>query len=214
MTGIKLCGLTRICDITYANALMPEYIGFVFARKSRRYVTPEKAELLRKQLNWGIIPVGVFVDAPIDQIVELLNRHIIEAVQLHGHEEEAYIRELRRKTNCMIIQAFQIQKAEEDSVVKEQQIRRACQSSADYVLLDSGGGSGKIFDWSLLSGIQRPYFLAGGLTPENVGAAIELLQPFAVDVSSSLEMDGVKDRAKMETFVKAVRGSRVEGKSL
>lgn len=197
MTGIKLCGLTRSCDITYANALMPEYIGFVFAGNSRRYVAPDKAELLRRQLNWGIIPVGVFVDEEIETILELLERHIIEAVQLHGHEDETYIRELRRRTNCMILKAFRI--------TGEADILAAQQSMADYVLLDSGGGTGQTFDWSLVQKMQRPYFLAGGLTQQNVADAIDILHPFAVDASSSLETEGRKDRTKMTAFVNAVR---------
>ncbi len=197
MTKIKLCGLTRLCDIDYANRLSPDYIGFVFAPRSKRYVTPEQAALLRKRLHSGITPVGVFVDAELSQITDLLDRGIIEAIQLHGHEKEPFINELRKRTDCPIIQAFCIQSGTE--------IAAANGSSADYVLLDSGSGSGRAFDWSLLQEIRRPYFLAGGLTPENVGSAIAALHPFAVDASSSLEQNGCKDQYKMTAFVQAVR---------
>lgn len=198
MTKIKLCGLSRICDMEYANALMPEYIGFVFAKKSRRYVSPEKAELLRKKLSSRITPVGVFVNEQLEVILELLRRHIIEAVQLHGSEDEAYIKSLRTMTDCTVIKAFRME--------SEADAKAAEASTADYVLLDSGsGGSGQTFDWSLVQPVQRAYFLAGGLMPENVGTAIAALHPFAVDASSALETDGFKDANKMTAFVQAVR---------
>ncbi|MDO5125662.1 MAG: phosphoribosylanthranilate isomerase [Ruminococcus sp.] len=197
MTKIKLCGLTRPCDIDYVNELLPEYIGLVFAPKSRRYISHEKAEVLREHLDDRITPVGVFVDEKIEVIADLIKRKIIGIVQLHGNESEQYIADLRRVIDCPVIKAFQIE--------SEADIVSANNSSADYVLLDSGGGTGKAFDHSLLKDIARPYFLAGGLTPENVGVAIKQLVPFAVDASSSLETDGFKDKNKMTAFVNAVR---------
>ena len=176
---------------------MPEYIGFVFAKNSKRYIAPGEAEILSRQLCEEITPVGVFVDEKIELMTELLDRHIIKAVQLHGNEDEVYIHALRKRTKCTIIKAFRV-KSRED-------IMAANHSSADYVLLDSGGGSGEIFDWSLIRVIKRPYFLAGGLTPENVRMAVLELQPFAVDASSSLETDGFKDKQKMADFVNTVR---------
>ena len=197
MTKIKLCGLTRPCDIEYVNELLPEYIGFVFAPKSRRYISPEKAEVLREHLDDRITPVGVFVDEKIEVIADLIKRKIIVIVQLHGNESEQYIEDLRRVIDCPVIKAFRIE--------SEADIVSANNSSADYVLLDSGGGTGKVFDHSLLKDIARPYFLAGGLTPENVETAVKQLKSFAVDVSSSLETDGFKDKIKMTAFVNAVR---------
>ena len=197
MTKIKLCGLTRPCDIEYVNELLPEYIGFVFAPKSRRYISPEKAEVLREHLDDRITPVGVFVDEKIEVIADLIKRKIIDIVQLHGNESEQYIEDLRRVIDCPVIKAFRIE--------SEADIVRANNSSADYVLLDSGGGTGTTFDHSLLKDIARPYFLAGGLTPENVETAVKQLKSFAVDVSSSLETDGFKDKIKMTAFVNAVR---------
>ena len=197
MTKIKLCGLTRPCDIECVNELLPEYIGFVFAPKSRRYISPEKAEVLREHLDDRITPVGVFVDEKIEVIADLIKRKIIDIVQLHSNESEQYIEDLRRVIDCPVIKAFRIE--------SEADIVSANNSSADYVLLDSGGGTGKVFDHSLLKDIARPYFLAGGLTPENVETAVKQLKSFAVDVSSSLETDGFKDKIKMTAFVNAVR---------
>lgn len=197
MTKIKLCGLTRPYDIEYVNGLLPEYIGFVFAPKSRRYISAENAERLRIILDSRITPVGVFVDEKIETIADLVKREIIDVVQLHGTESDEYIGSLRKAVDCPIIKAFCIE--------SENDIISAKNSSADYVLLDSGGGTGTIFDHSLIQGITRPYFLAGGLTCENVRGTIDALRPFAVDASSSLETDGVKDKMKMTAFVKAVR---------
>lgn len=199
MTKIKLCGLRRECDIEYANELLPEYIGFIFAKKSKRYVEPETALALRKKLEREIVPVGVFVDEKPEIIADMIEREIISAVQLHGSEDNGYIEGLRRLigSSVIIIKAFVV-KSEED-------VEAANCSDADYVLLDSGGGSGEVFDHSLIKNINRPYFLAGGLTPENVGGAASKLQPYAVDASSCLETDGFKDFNKMSAFVKAVR---------
>lgn len=202
MTKIKLCGLSRPCDVAAANALSPEYIGFVFVPGSRRYVSPEAAGALRKLLRPGIQAVGVFADAAPELSAELLRRGIIDAVQLHGGEDAAYIRRLRTLTAKPLIQAFRI--------ACERDAAAAQNSTADYVLLDSGGGTGKAFDWGLITYIKRPFFLAGGLDAHNVGHAVTALRPYAVDVSSGIEIDGWKDQNKMTEFVHAVRGVRGE----
>lgn len=198
MTKIKLCGLSRTCDIEAANELKPEYIGFVFAKKSRRYVSPEKAAELRRVLSSDIRSVGVFVNESPENIAELLNSGIIDVAQLHGNEDDEYIKRLRTLTDKPVIKAFRI-----DS---EKDVADAMSSSADYVLLDSGsGGTGTAFDWELIRNIQRPYFLAGGLDIHNVESAVKDLMPYGVDVSSGIETDGYKDRNKMAAFVGAVR---------
>ena len=198
MTRIKLCGLSRPCDIEAANALKPEYIGFVFAPKSRRYVSPETAEALRKMLDPAIRAVGVFVREDLERIAGLLERGIIDLAQLHGNEDEKYIARLRALTGKPLIRAFRVDSPADLADARE--------STADFILLDNGaGGTGESFDWSLLQGFGRPYFLAGGLNPENAAAAVETLRPFAVDVSSGIETDGVKDGKKMKAFVDAVR---------
>ena len=200
MTKLKLFGLVRICDIEAVNRLNPEYIGFVFAKKSRRYVDPAQARELRARLDKGISPVGVFVNESPEAIADLVRSGIIEVVQLHGSEDEDFLRKLRELVSCPIIKAF--------SVKTPQDVRIACESSADLILLDSGGGgTGTVFDWDLLEPIRRPWFLAGGLSPENAADAIRRLAPYGVDVSSGIETDGVKDIQKMNDFVRAVRGA-------
>ena len=198
MTKIKLCGLSRTCDIEAANELKPEYIGFVFAKKSRRYISPEKTAELRRVLSSDIRAVGVFVNERPENIAELLNSGIIDMAQLHGNEDDEFIERLRTLTDKPVIKAFRI-----DS---EKDVADAMSSSADYVLLDSGsGGTGTSFDWELIRNIQRPYFLAGGLDIHNVESAVKDLMPYGVDVSSGIETDGYKDRNKMAAFVGAVR---------
>lgn len=196
MVKVKLCGLTRSCDAEWANEVSADYVGFVFAG-SRRRVTDEKAEQLRQILRADIPAVGVFVDEPIAHIAALVRKEVIQLVQLHGAEDETYIQALRRAVAVPVIQAF--------SVCSPADIQAAGRSSAEFVLLDHGaGGTGQTFDWSLARSLDRPYFLAGGLHPGNAAAAAELC-PYAVDVSSGIETQGVKDRQKMIAFVTQIR---------
>ena len=197
MTAIKMCGLTRECDIQAVNEIKPEYIGFVFWAKSKRYLSPEKALELKKQLDENIKAVGVFVDESVEKVAELLENDIINIAQLHGHENEDYIKNLREMTDKPMIQAFRIRSAGD--------IEKAVRSTADMILLDAGMGNGNVFDWSLIKNIQRPYFLAGGLNGENVAEAVKILKPYAVDVSSGIETDGLKDMKKMAEFSAIVR---------
>lgn len=197
MTGIKMCGLRRMEDIEAVNELRPEYIGFVFFPGSRRCITAAAAGQLREKLDPGIRTVGVFVDEDPRTVAALLEDGIIDMAQLHGHEDEPYLDALRRLTGRPLIRAFRVRSGED--------IRLAQSSSADGILLDAGAGDGRTFDWSFLQGMRRPYFLAGGLDPENVSRAVRELKPFAVDVSSGIETGGCKDVNKMRAFVRAVR---------
>ena len=198
MTKIKFCGLTRAEDIAAANALKPEYIGFVFAPKSKRYVSPQQAALLRARLDPAIKAVGVFVNEPPEAVALLLNENIIDIAQLHGQEDAAYLARLRSLTARPLWQAFRVTDAES--------LAKAEKSPADLVLLDSGaGGTGRAFDWALLENFKRDYLLAGGLGPENAADAVERLHPYGVDVSSGIETAGKKDPEKMAAFVAAVR---------
>jgi len=203
MTKIKLCGLTRPCDIEWVNDLQPDYIGFVFAQKSKRYVSPERAKALREGLDSNIRAVGVFVNEAPEAVAALLNDGIIDVAQLHGGEDADYIKALRKLTDRPLIKAFRIDSAAD--------LDRARRSTADHVLLDNGaGGTGTAFDWSVLKDFDRPFFLAGGLGSDNVARAIKAVHPFAVDVSSGIETDGVKDYKKMTAFVSAVRKAHQE----
>lgn len=197
MTKIKLCGLTHPKDIQAANALKPEFVGFVFAPNSKRYVSPQQAWELKALLFPQIRAVGVFVNEEIESVAELLNSGVIDLAQLHGNEEDGYIQKLQAHTGKPILQAFRIASA--------QDVQRAEHSTADHILLDAGAGTGTVFDWDLLRQIQRPYFLAGGLGPDNVERALELLHPYGVDVSSGIETNGSKNPEKMAAFVAAVR---------
>ena len=197
MTKIKMCGLSSIEDIEAANAIKPDYIGFVFAEISKRRVSALEASKLKSKLDPEIKAVGVFLDDKLDFVASMLNLGIVDLVQLHGSEDEAYIEKVREITNKPIIKAFIIRSKED--------VEHAERSAADYILLDGGKGQGKAFDWSLLKNIKRPYFLAGGLNPGNVSDAVKTLKPYAVDVSTGIETDGVKDREKMTAFANTVR---------
>lgn len=195
---IKLCGLRRPCDMEVANELRPDYIGFVFAKKSIRYVSPEQAASLRKLLNPDILAVGVFVKERAETVADLLASGVINMAQLHGGEDETYMEALRRLTDRPLIKAF--------SVRGEEDIQSACKSTAELVLLDAGeGGTGTAFDRTLLQNMNRPYLLAGGLDASTVGEAVKRWRPYGVDVSSGIETDGYKDAEKMRAFVRAVR---------
>lgn len=199
MVKIKFCGLKRLCDIVWANELHPDYAGFVFAGRKRR-VDDEQAAFLRQALDPAIAAAGVFVDEDLAHIETLVLAGTIQIVQLHGQEDDAYIAALRQHLRVPIIKAF--------SIAGPADIIRAQHSTADYILLDHGaGGTGKTFDWTWVSKIKRPYFLAGGLTPNNAAQAAAL-QPYALDVSSGIETDGVKDKEKMTSFMAQIRAYR------
>lgn len=194
---IKICGLFLPEDIEYVNEALPDYIGFVFA-KSRRQVTVQQAVQLRKKLSAGIQTVGVFVNAPIEFAAGLLKSGVIDLVQLHGCEDEAYMERLKSKTGCQMIKAIRV-----DTIAD---IATAQKSSADFLLLDHGsGGTGEAFNWELVRGCKKPFFLAGGIHAGNINQAMETGKPFAIDLSSGVETDGVKDKNKILEIVRRVR---------
>lgn len=200
-TKIKICGLTRERDIDIANQHLPDYIGFVLHYpKSRRYVSVERAQELGRLLNPGIRIVGVLVDQPLETAVSLLNDCVVDIVQLHGHEDENYIRMLKERTGKQIWKAFQIHSPED--------VAAARTSSADMLVLDSGMGSGESFDWSLIADFDRPYFLAGGINPQNAVRCVKQLHPYGIDLSSGVETNGVKDKGKISSVIHAVRGMK------
>lgn len=202
MAKIKLCGLYRECDADYANEAMPDYVGFVLLfPKSHRNISAETAEKLKKRLDRRIRSVGVFVNAPFQRCAEYANNGIIDLIQLHGNEDEAYIRSLRARCKAPIIKAVK--------VVSRSDLRQAEKLPVDFLLLDSGTGTGKPFDHRLLDNlaISLPYFLAGGLSPRNISEVIQKHRPYAVDLSSGIETDGKKDREKMLEAVRAARGA-------
>lgn len=224
---IKICGLSRPEDIEYVNAAKPDYAGFVIDYpKSRRSITPDQLRELVKALDDDIIPVGVFVDAGEELAADLYNSGVIKIMQLHGNEDDEYIARLRKRigagdsTNAntstgtggdgddvRIIKAFKVNTPED--------LEKAQSSTADMVLLDQGKGEGCSFDWSIVrenrDKLQRPFFLAGGLDTGNLADAVELMHPWAVDMSSSLETDKVKDREKIDEIMKVMGDLRTQG---
>lgn len=203
MTKVKICGLSRIEDIEYCNELLPDYIGFILGfPKSKRNVSFEQAKLLKSKLNSGIKSVGVFVNADIDYICSLCDANVIDYVQLHGNEDDDYISKLKSKVDKPIIKAVRVQSKED--------ILSAETLNCDYLLLDTYvkdaiGGSGIAFDWSIIPNISKPYFLAGGLNANNVSKAIAMCNPYAVDVSSSVEDGAYKSKQKIAEFISAVK---------
>ncbi|MBR6239477.1 MAG: phosphoribosylanthranilate isomerase [Clostridia bacterium] len=202
MTLIKLCGMMTEDDIAEANRLRPDMIGFIFVPNSRRYVPSEKAYKLRRKLDRRIKAAGVFVNEEPEKISRAVKDGIIDLIQLHGDEDDAYIRALREETDTKIIKAFRIRNRND--------VMDTLRSSADMILFDSGAGEGRLLDWDLLKDIERPFILAGGLDQENVKRAVMTLRPFGVDVSSGIETDGKKDPVKMKAFIDAVNdGDRI-----
>lgn len=196
---IKICGLTREEDIQYVNIAMPDFIGFIINfPKSHRSITPQRAKLLKDKLNPKIKSVGVFVNQPYRYIAEICKENIIDMVQLHGDEDDEYIENLKKLTDKEIIKAF-IVKDDFDST-------RAENSLADYILLDGGMGSGKTFSYEKIREIKRPFFLAGGLSAENIGETSSLVGAFSLDISSGVETDKVKDFEKIISAVKQTHG--------
>ena len=204
---LKICGLKRSEDVLLVNRYRPDYAGFVFAGEKRR-ITPEQAAELRRLLLPEIQSVGVFVNADPELIIRLAETGVIDLIQLHGDEDENYIKQLRQRTKHKILRALRVQRAED--------IIRAAELSADYLLFDTYrpgmyGGSGKSFDWRIIGEAQESlesrgkylpdYFMAGGICAENVAEAIAL-QSYALDVSSGVEADGVKSEEKLREFTK------------
>lgn len=199
MVKIKICGIKRLEDISLVNKYKPDYIGFVFA-DSKRKVSYDLAYELKQNLDSDIISVGVFVDSPIEEIVKLFDDGVIEIAQLHGDEDEKYIKSLKDNTNDKLKIIKAIEMSYKTDLLKYDDF------PADYLLLDSGKGSGKTFDWGLIrNDLKKEFFLAGGLNSENVKELIMKFNPYAIDLSSSLEVDGYKDENKIKDIMEVIK---------
>lgn len=235
MTKIKICGLRRDEDIGIVNDYMPDYAGFIIDfPASFRSLPHEEVKNLTSKLDKRILPVGVFVDSPMEIVIELLKENVIGAAQLHGSESPEYIMKVQEATGKPVIKSFVLpredasQSQDSQSFAKaavgsppdahlsetnesafrwraEEILKEAESSPADMILLDAGKGSGQTFNWDLLSGFSRPYFLAGGISEENISHAINTLRPYAVDISSSVETDRFKDRQKVKNIIEIAR---------
>jgi phosphoribosylanthranilate isomerase len=198
MTKIKICGLTREEDILAVNDYLPDYIGFVFA-KSKRQLSLSQAKHLKGLLSPRIQTVGVFVNEPIETLVHFEQEQVIDIVQLHGDEDEGYIAELKENINLPIIKAVRVKK----------QVEAIPSYDTEFLLFDKYleqcyGGGGSRFDWQTLKGIIRPYFLAGGIDLSNIHEALGK-SPYAIDVSSGVETNGIKDREKIRQMIEITR---------
>lgn len=197
MAKVKICGLTRPEDIQAANEYKPDYIGFIFDSTRRRYVPPKSAAKLKCLLSPAIAAVGVFVNEAKENVADLLNQNLINIAQLHGQETEEEIRWIKEQTGRQVIKAVSVQSRAD--------ISRWADSHADYLLFDNGaGGTGRTFDWTLLFGYTKPFFLAGGITIDNLPSALAK-GAYAVDISGGAETDGLKDPAKIAEIIRIVR---------
>ena len=207
MSKIKICGLFRECDIDYVNEAMPDYAGFIINfPKSHRNISPTNVGELRNKLRPEIKVVGVFVNQSIESVCWITKETNLDVVQLHGDEDNRYVQRLRDRmkqeieTPPVIWKAFKIR--------SKRDLEKAESSVADEVLLDNGYGTGEAFDHSVLENFARPFILAGGMNPGNIKEAVEKYKPQCVDISSGVETDKMKDRAKILRAVRNVREAK------
>lgn len=203
---VKLCGMMREIDIDYANQAKPDYVGFVFAN-TRRCITKEQAKIFRDKLNADILAVGVFVNEDVNIVGELLRENIIDMAQLHGEENREYIAKLKEISNKPIIKAIKVQDKED--------IERVNDLNVECLLFDTYkkgvlGGTGETFNWDILREVKvnKPFFLAGGLSIHNVEEAMAKVFPYGLDLSSGIETDGYKDKEKMMEVVRRIKHVR------
>lgn len=210
-TKIKICGITNLEDARFAAGALADYLGFIFYDKSPRFIEPGEAGAI---INWleGPEKVGVFVNQPLDDVNRIAKETGLDYVQLHGEESPEYC----QLVETSVIKAIHIEEESVDYLLKHQIEQYA--EVADYLLFDTKidglwGGTGNSFDWSMIQDldINAPFFLSGGLNTDNIKEAIETVQPFAIDVSSSLEhKPGVKDFGKIEAFMNEIRSLETE----
>ena len=214
---VKMCGISKVETIPAVVEAKPDYMGLVFA-PSKRQVTVDQAKTLVEELhkqyatrynsgaeqstNDEIKTVGVFVNETLDNLITIAKEVNLDAVQLHGDEDEAFIKALKEKTDVEVWKAVQIRSAADAEAWID--------SSADMLLFDAyhkdeRGGTGEVFDWSCLDEFERPFMLAGGIDSTNVARAIRTVRPYGIDISSGIETDGVKDDEKIKAFANIVR---------
>ena len=207
---VKMCGISKVETIPAIVDAKPDYMGLVFA-PSKRQVTVDQAKILIEELHKQCInhydtkvvkTVGVFVNETLDNLVRIADTANLDAVQLHGDEDETFIQSLKERTNVEVWKAIQIRTAADTE--------KWIDSSADMLLFDAyhkdeRGGTGEVFDWSSLDAFERPFMLAGGIDSTNVARAIRTVRPYGIDISSGIETNGVKDDKKITAFTKIVK---------
>jgi phosphoribosylanthranilate isomerase len=201
---IKICGLTRVEDAVFAAESGADFLGMIFVRESPRCLDVERATEISGAVRGKAKLVGVFRDAPTENVREIAERVGLDFVQLHGDESDDDIVAI----GVPAIKALNFLDVAQSSSAERAEDRRATFPHAEWMLFDSGGGSGRTFDWSLIKNYDRtkPFLLAGGITPDNVAAAISFVRPDAIDVASGVESSpGVKDHWKIARLIERVR---------
>ena len=197
---IKICGIQTAHDIAIVNQEKPDYIGYIFYPKSKRYITYAKAALLTHLLDDTIQSVGVFVNERISRVIQAVHTAQLDVIQLHGDEDAHYIQQLRNATDCQLVKVYRVG----NSKVEFKEL------DVDYYLFDTNvreyGGTGRTFDWTTIQHIQtdKPVFLAGGIGPTNIKAALDMGVD-GIDLSSSVEVDGSKDPILIRQVIQEVR---------
>ena len=195
MAKIKICGLKRPEDISYVNKLKPDYVGFILTNGYKRSIDMQQLRRLRGRLSADIKAVGVFVNENSDIVNALVKMQLIDIVQLHGNESVDYVKSI----NAPVIKAL---KPEQFRMTEEYA------KHTDFLLFDSGTGSGKAFDWSKIPKTNAKFFLAGGLDAGNLSRAIKTVNPYGVDLSSAVEIDGIKDFEKIKEVIEIARNTK------
>ena len=199
---LKICGIRRPEDVSYLNEYQPDYAGFILSKPFWRYVSTEQIKAFVQKLDKNIKRVGVFVNPELTEIADYAE--FLDIIQLHGEENADLIQEIRSQTGLEIWKAARVQTAED--------IHYADALPVDKLVLDSfsstsHGGTGTLAPWDIIKDNrpEKPFFLAGGISAENVLAAVEAVQPFGVDVSSSVETDKCKDSDKIRNLISIIR---------
>jgi len=195
MTKIKICGIRRSEDIDIISRYKPDFIGFILSEGFRRTVDCNEVREMTQGLPPDILKIGVFVNEPIESLKIKSETAGIDIVQLHGEESPDYCKKIAKPVIKVLTPPSFDRIAEYEPVV-------------EYFLFDSGKGTGRTFDWNTLPVTEKPFFLAGGISADNVSDAIESLHPNAVDMSSSVETDGVKDEQKIKEIIELIRSRK------
>jgi len=205
---IKICGITKNNDAQLAAQLGAWAVGFIFVENTPRYISPEKAGEIIKKLPANIKKVGVFANVSAEKILEIVKISGIDFVQLHGEESPDFCEKIKNISKKQIIKAFRIKNKEDFEKIY------FYKSKIDFVLLDSFsekelGGTGEAFNWDLakyLPDKEIPIILAGGLNPDNILEAYNQIKPYALDVSSGVEISkGIKDKEKLEKLFEKIK---------
>lgn len=190
MAKLKICGLKRIQDIDYVNELKPDYIGFILSPGFKRSIDKETAKNLKSRLSKDIKAVGVFVNENRQNIDYYIKNNIIDIVQLHGNEEPEFCNGF----DVPVIKYF-----------NPKTLNRINEYDTPYFLFDSGTGTGKGFDWSILPECEKPFFLAGGINKDNLRRALDEVNPYCIDLSSAVETNGFKDYNKIKEITEIMK---------